>query len=174
MNHPKNHSTNQLYALSYKVIELMENALIDLVRETKSQCALVVDRTGCIMASTGNFDGAEPSNMGATAAATIAALNSFSPKRKNLEACVDFFQPGTNYVYFLAIQERLILCALNKEAQTDEFRQQCRMFAQAVSAEIDADKERMITNTNELAESINYIENKLDQLFKDHFTSGNS
>lgn len=166
----KSHSTNQLYSLSYDVIEVMENALIDLVRETDSECALVVDRTGCIMASNGTFNRVEPSTMGATAAATAAALSSFSPTLRIQEACVDFFQDGSNFVYFSSIEERLILCVLNKQANSPEFRQKCRMFSAAITSEISADKNRLISGQQDLAKSVSYIENKLDQLFKDHTT----
>ncbi len=168
----RNTTTNQLYALSYEVIDVLENSLIDLVRETHSECALVVDRTGCIMASHGSFKNIEPSSMGATAAATSAALSSFAPKRKIHEACVDFFLDDSLNVYFTSIEERLILCVLNKDAKSKEFLEKCRLFAKAISNEIENDKEKVYSGQKDLAESVSYIENKLDQLFKDHLTPG--
>jgi len=164
----RNSSTNQLYALSYRVLDLMDNSLADLLRNCDAKCALIIDRTGCIMASTGDFTGMEPSNMAATGAATIAALNTFAPGKGVHEASVDFHHDEADFIYFLTVENRLSLCIVYKHDNHDELRKSCRLFADEIKREIQEDKEKIITGKSDIQESVNYIESKLDELFKDH------
>ncbi len=160
---------SQIYALSYRVLELLVDALEDLVENTKIRCALVIDRTGCIMASAGDFGAMNPSTLGATAAATIAALNTMVARANTPEVSVKFYGGEVDNIHFVLIEERLVLCLLyGSSASTGEVRDGARKFVQAVGVEIEQDKRNTRQENKSLLESVNYIESKLDELFKDH------
>lgn len=163
-------STNQLYALSYRVMDLMDNALADLMNDIDATCAMVIDRTGCVMSSSGNFENHDPSNLGATAAAIIAAVNTFASGKQVNEASFRYELETTHEVYFLTVEKRLVLCILHQSNKSDELKEKCKLFVKVITKEIQEDKEKILTGRTELQESVSYIESKLDQLFKDHLT----
>lgn len=166
---PARGSGTHFYALSYRVLEVIHQELEKLLAGTAARCALVIDRTGCIMASAGNFEPINPSTMGATAAATIAALNTMVSRASSPEVSVKFYGSEIDRIHFTLIEERLILCLLyGKEAESKEIRTHARHFAATVSQEIDEDRSRAReTGGKDVLESVNYIENKLDELFMD-------
>ncbi|MBI5153776.1 hypothetical protein HZA57_00935 [Candidatus Poribacteria bacterium] len=159
----------QIYSLSSEILETIHNALEALVEESRARCALVIDRTGCIMASAGDFHPINPATMGATAAATIAALNTMVSRASSPEVSVKFYGAEIDKIHFVLLQERLVLCLLHtRHATSGQIRSAARAFINQISPELEADRRRTSESETTLLESVNYIETKLDQLFKDY------
>lgn len=166
---PRGHgSTSHIYALSRAILELMSQTLKELV-ESGARCAVVVDRTGCIMSSEGNFTGIDPGTMGATAAATVAALNKLVARESSREVSVRFYDSAIDKIHFVVIDKRLTLCLLYNQADTGAgIRAAAKAAAKRIADAIAVDRnEGMEKDQEQLLESVNYIEGKLDELFKD-------
>ena len=158
----------QFYSLSNRVLEIIHNGLEELVGTSRARCALVLDRTGCIMASAGDFHPINPSTMGATAAATIAALNRMVSRASSPEVSVKFYGAEIDKIHFVLLGERLVLCLLHSRHVTSgQIRSAARTFVSKIEPEIDADKSAVRDEEATLLESVSYIESKLDELFKD-------
>jgi hypothetical protein len=166
---PVRGSGSQFYALSYKVLELVHEKLELMVSETSARCALLIDRTGCIMASAGDFHPINPSTMGATAAATIAALNTMVSRAHSPEVSVKFYGSDIERIHFFLVEERLILCLLHgRNVSQANIRSVAKAFATEIGKAVEADRRTGAKKEGrELLQSVNYIENKLDELFKD-------
>jgi len=174
-NHPNEakkgpvHGTgSQLYSLSNTVLDVVHDELKELVDSSKARCAMVLDRTGCIMASAGDFHPVNPDNLGATAAATIAALNSMVSRASSPEVSVTFYDSDIDQIHFMVLEQRLVLCLLHsKTATKGSIRAVAREFADKVAKAVDEDKRNSKGEQQDLRKSVNYIESKLDQLFSD-------
>ncbi|MCB2154515.1 hypothetical protein KQI84_06485 [bacterium] len=163
-------SNAQFYSMSNEVLEIMHEGLEQLVKDSRARCALVLDRTGCIMASAGDFHPINPSTMGATAAATIAALNRMVSRASSPEVSVKFYGAEIDKIHFVLLGERLVLCLLHSRHVTSgQIRSAARTFVSKIEPEIEADKSAVRDQEATLLESVNYIETKLDELFKDKF-----
>jgi hypothetical protein len=157
------------FALSGRILDAMHDALEVLVEESRARCALVIDRTGCIMASAGDFHPINPATMGATAAATIAALNTMVSRASSPEVSVKFYGAEIDKIHFVLLEERLVLCLLHsRHATSGQIRSAARSFVNRIGPEIEADKRQNRSGSDStLLESVGYIEDKLDQLFRD-------
>lgn len=165
---PVRGSGSQFFALSYRVLEIVNERLTRMVEEDHVRCAMLIDRTGCIMASAGDFHPINPSTMGATAAATIAALNTMVSRATSPEVSVKFYGAEIDRIHFFLVEERLILCLLtSRNATQSNIRSVAKTFATELGREIDEDRQQNRGEGRELLQSVNYIENKLDELFKD-------
>lgn len=147
----------------------MAEALAELVDQGGARCAVVVDRTGCIMGSEGRFDQVDPATMGATAAATIAALNKMVSRESSREVSVRVHDAEIDKIHFVVIDQRLTLCLLYSHDETGAgIRAAARSVARRIAADVDEDRSNGVGKDQEdLIESVSYIENKLDELFKD-------
>jgi len=169
----KRGNTTGVYAPSYRVINVMTIELERLLVETNARCALVIDRTGCIMAEGGEFGSLNPSNLGATAAATVAALNSMVSRATTPEVSVDFYGSEVDRIHFVVLEQRLILCLIHsRNVGTADVRVAARHFVDAVSAEIAEDRARRpnrkpTKEEKDVVKSVGFIESKLDELFGD-------
>ena len=158
--------TNSLFAVSDAVLDLVHEALETLVDESRAKCAMVVDRTGVIMASAGDFHPLNPSTLGATAAATIAALNTMVARASSPEVSVKFYGADVDKVHFVLIDERLVLCLLHsRHATSGQVRACSRSFVAAIQPHLDFDKRSKSDTDTDLLKSISFIEQKLDKLF---------
>ena len=162
-------STNQVYSVSLKVLDVMHRELNRLMNESKARCGLVIDRTGCILASAGDFAPIDPSTMGATAAATVAALNRMVSRSTSPEVSVKFYGSDLDKIHFFLLEERLVLCLLHsRSASTNAaIRGAAREFADTVEKALALSKDEETPDAKNVIESVSYIESKLDALFKD-------
>jgi hypothetical protein len=157
---------NALFSLSDSVLELVHEALETLLDDSRAKCAMVVDRTGVILASAGDFHPLNPSTMGATAAATIAALNSMVARASSPEVSVKFYGADVDKIHFVLIDERLVLCLLHsRHATSGQVRTSSRTFVTAIQPHLEADKRAKAETDTDLLKSLSFIEQKLDKLF---------
>ncbi len=161
--------TGRVYALSCDVLDRMSEVLSELVETGGARCAAVVDCTGCIMGSEGDFAGVDPGTMGATAAATIAALNKMVSRESSQEVSVRFYGAALDRIHFVVVDSRLTLCLLYKHGETGEgIRAAARSAAKRIAENVAEDRDNGLgRDQKDLIESVGYIENKLDELFKD-------
>lgn len=154
---------------SQNCIDLMHSALRELVDLSRAKCAVVVDRTGCILAASGDFHPVNPGVMGATAAATIAALNSLVSRASSQEVSVKFYGGEIDRIHFVLIEERLVLCLLHsRQATSGQIRSASKAFLNRVLPAIEDEKRNMNTeDTDNLLNAVFFIESKLDELFDD-------
>lgn len=168
MSAPAGSSSSTIYSMSDATLDIVHEGLEQLVESSHARCALVIDRTGCIMCSAGDFHPINPSTLGATAAATIAALNAMVSRAASPEVSVKFYGAEIDKIHFVLLDERLILCLLHsRHATSGSIRAAAKAFVARVAPEIEADKRRRAPANEDLVKSVNYIEDKLDQLFKD-------
>jgi len=162
-------STSHIYALSRAILEMMAQTLKELVETAGCRCAVVVDRTGCIMASEGDFNLVDPATMGATAAATVAALNKMVSRDSSREIGVRFYDADIDKIHFAVIDRRLTLCLLYNQSETGAgIRTAAKTAATRIADAIAADRGvGLEQDAEKLLESVNFIEGKLDELFKD-------
>ncbi|MEQ8822011.1 MAG: hypothetical protein RLY93_17385 [Sumerlaeia bacterium] len=157
-------SATGFYSLSSQCLDTVQEALKQLTADSQARCALVVDRTGCVMASEGKY----PETMGATAAATIAALNEMVATASSPEVSVRFYGSEVDQIHFVLLQKRLVLCLLySRNVTTEQVRSAARTFVNAIGPQIEQDRQRNLEDEATLIQSVNYIESKLDELFKD-------
>lgn len=162
--------TTNVFALSYRVLNILTIELERLVVDTGARCALVIDRTGCIMASAGEFGSLNPSSLGATAAATVAALNSMVARASSPEVSVDFYGADVDRIHFVVLEERLVLCLIHsRKIASGNIRTASRSFVDSVATAIAEDRRhKPDKKEREVVKSVQYIESKLDELFQDY------
>jgi predicted regulator of Ras-like GTPase activity (Roadblock/LC7/MglB family) len=150
------------------VLEKIDTALELLLKESKAKCALVIDRTGCILSSGGDFYPLAQDTMGAVAAGVIAALNTMVSRASSPEVSVKFYGGDIDKVHFVVIADRLVLCMLHsRQITSGQIRSAAKTFGAAVQQAIDQSRNES-TETDELARSVQFIESKLNDMFKDY------
>jgi len=151
------------FALSANTIEEVEKALQQLMEQSRARCAFVLDRTGCILASTGDFYPMNPETMGAIAAGAIAALNQLVARAESREVSIRFYGSELERIHFALISDRVILTILHPHhSTTGMVRAATKNFIQKIRPLLESDQ----TRPGPLA-SVQYIEKKLDELFSD-------
>lgn len=159
-------SSSGIVAFSEPLLEFVHNALETLVDESRAKCAVVVDRTGVILASAGDFHPLNASTLGATGAATIAALNAMVARATSPEVSVRFYGADIDKIHFMLLEERLVLCLLHsRHATSGQIRSAARAFVNAVVPRIEQDRRSRSETAVDLMQSLDFIEGKLDQLF---------
>lgn len=170
-NRPEHDTGSQIWLFSADLLDLMTGELEKIIAHGGARDALVIDRTGCVLAFAGTFNSGEASNMAATAAATVAALRSMVAESRTSELSVQFHESDVDTIHFVLIDERLILVLLHsRKATGSSVRTAAHNFLDRIIPALQADKARLREHDSSLLQSVNYIENKLDELFKDTFT----
>lgn len=155
---------------SNDILEQIDDALESLIQESKAKCAVVIDRTGVILSSAGDFHPIAHDTMGAVAAGVIAALNTMVSRASSPEVSVKFYGGEIDKIHFLVIQERLILCMLHSRHTTSgQIRAAAKTFTSTIIPLIEKDKNQGpdAEQGKDLAKSVQYIETKLNEMFKD-------
>jgi predicted regulator of Ras-like GTPase activity (Roadblock/LC7/MglB family) len=152
---------------SNEVLQQIDTALDLLLEESKAKCAVVIDRTGCILSSGGDFYPIAHETMGAVAAGVIAALNTLVSRASSPEVSVKFYGGDVDKVHFMVVADRLILCMLHsRQVTSGQIRTAAKTFAQTVKNTIDTTRNDG-TDADELARSVQFIESKLNDMFKE-------
>lgn len=101
--------------------------------------------------------------MGAIAAGAVAALNSLVARAESPELSIRFYGADVERIHFALLSDRLILTLVHPRiAGSGGVRAATKAFIQKVRPMIDRDQTRPST-----FQSLQFIENKLDQLFTD-------
>ncbi|CAN5294336.1 hypothetical protein BH09SUM1_BH09SUM1_08970 [soil metagenome] len=156
-----------LVFFSNSALEQIDDALKTLLEESKAKCALVIDRTGCILSSSGDFYPLAEDTMGAVAAGCIAALNTMVSRASSPEVSVKFYGSDIDKIHFMLVAERLILCMLHsRQATSGQVRTAAKTFANTITPILKQDRSEEAA-TQDLAKSVQYIESKINDLFKE-------
>jgi len=151
------------FSLSARTLELLDSELQVLREQSKARCAFVLDRTGCILASCGDFYPMNPETLGAIAAGAIAALNKLVSRAESREVSIRFYGSEVERIHFTLITERVIVTLIHtSQIPTGVIRSAVKNFVQQIRPVIEGDQ----TRPAPLA-SIQFIEKKLDKLFAD-------
>lgn len=152
---------------SDNVLSQMDEALETLLVDSKAKCALVIDRTGVILSSAGDFHPISKDNMGAVAAGVVAALNTMVSRATTPEVSVKFYGSDIDKIHFVVIADRFVLCMLHsRNTTTGQVRSAAKTFSTFIVPIIE--KERASeTHGENLIKSVQYIEDKLNDMFKD-------
>jgi predicted regulator of Ras-like GTPase activity (Roadblock/LC7/MglB family) len=160
-------TTGDLVLFGDEVLKAMDEALHILVEETGARCAFVMDRTGVVLASVGDFHPTGPETMGATAAGVIAALNSMVGRTTNTEMSVKVYSSEIDKIHFSVVIDRLVLCILQtRQTTTGTVRTASRTFAQSITPLLVTEQDTS-DDTQRVVKSVRYIESKLDDIFKE-------
>lgn len=152
---------------SADALEQIDGALEKLIEESQARCALLIDRTGCIISSCGDFHPISQENMGAVAAGVIAALNAMVSRASSPEVSVKFYGAEIDKIHYVVVADRLILCMLHsRNATSGQIRGAAKDFVNTCTSIIGKDKIDEKENQN-LVKSVQYIESKLNEMFKD-------
>lgn len=168
MERPGRHSAGSgVIHFSDTVLECIDDALNVLLQDSNAKCALVIDRTGCVLANAGDFHPVSEDNMGAVAAGVIAALNTMMSRATSPEVSIKFYGSDVDKVHFMVVADRFVLCMLHgRNTTTGQVRSAGKAFIKTVMPVIE--KERASeTHSENLVKSVKYIENKLNDMFKD-------
>ncbi len=104
--------------------------------------------------------------MGATAAGVVAALNTMVANASSPEVSIRLYGADVDKVHFLVIADRVILTLLySRRTTAGRVRSAAKSFAQAVAPLIENQDDT--TNHEHLVKSVQFIENKLNDMFKD-------
>jgi predicted regulator of Ras-like GTPase activity (Roadblock/LC7/MglB family) len=161
-------SSSGLIFFSSEVLEQIDRALLDLLEESKAKCAVLIDRTGCILSSAGDFHPMAEENMGAVAAGVIAALNTMVARASSPEVSVRFYGSDIDKIHFTVVADRLILCMLHSRQTTSgQIRSAAKAFSTVAKKLVESAKISDDTESEDLARSVQFIENKLNDMFKD-------
>lgn len=160
-------ATAGIVFFSSDVLEKIDEAVEVLLEESKARCALVIDRTGCLLSSAGDFYPLAEDTMGAVAAGVIAALNTMVSRATSPEVSIKLYGSDVDKIHFLVIKDRLILCMLHTRHTTGgQIRAAAKSFSNTVTPIIEREKSDSQEGTD-LAKSVQYIEAKLNDLFKE-------
>ena len=152
---------------STSVLEEMDTALEVLLDESKAKCAMVIDRTGCILSSAGDFHPLSQDNMGAVAAGVVAAINTMVARASSPEVSVKFYGAEIDKIHFQLLADRLILCMMHsRHTTTGQVRAAGKAFCTQIVPILQKDKGNEVDGAN-LAKSVQYIESKINEMFKD-------
>jgi len=169
-NTPGGHgnSTGFVY-FSEVVISAMDEALGILVADSDARCALVIDRTGCILSSCGDFHPVDRDTMGATAAGVVGALSYMVAQSTSQELSIKLYGADPDKIHFSVLAERLILCVLySRQTTTGQVRAAARTFTQTMTP-LMAKEGTGQQDTESILKSVQYIESKLNDIFQDIF-----
>lgn len=160
-------SASGLVHFSDDTLVSLDKALEILLEDSKARCALVIDRTGCILTFAGDFHPIGKEVMGATAAGVVAALNTMVATASSPEVSIRLYGSDVDKIHFYLIADRLILCVLySRRTTAGVIRSAARTFAQTIRPIIDKDRSYAPRNDG-LMRSVQYIESKLDDVFRD-------
>lgn len=165
----RNNAGTGIIYFSNEVLEQVDDALEVLLDESKAKCAMVIDRTGCILSSAGDFHPHAQDTMGATAAGVIAALNTMVARAASPEVSVKFYGSEIDKIHFMLLGDRLILCMLHSRHTTSgQIRAAAKAFSNTALPILRSEKTKEpATGGEDLAKSVLYIESKINELFKD-------
>jgi len=157
-----------VYAIPPDQLENLDRALEKLLDQSKARCGLILDRTGMILAYAGDFHPVNPQVMGATAAGVIAALNSMVARAASPEINVRFYGSEVDRIHFLLLGDRLILCLLlGRTALGGNVRSAVKAFSSSVQPMLERFRPDA-RQAEDVLKSVQYIESKLDDMFKDY------
>jgi len=160
-------SGSGLIHFSDAVLKQMDEGLERLLDESHAKCALVIDRTGCVLSSAGDFHPLSKDNMGAVAAGVAAALNTMMARASSPEVSIKFYGADIDKIHYMVVAERFILCMLHsRQTTTGQVRSAGKSFSQHIIPIIEKEKASETENEN-LVKSVQYIEDKLNDMFKD-------
>lgn len=157
----------EIVHFSNEILEKMDEALDHLLDDSKAKCVFVIDRTGCILSSAGDFHPLAPDTMAAVAAGVIAALNTMVSRSASPEVSVRFYGGVVERIHYMLLADRMILCMMHtRQATSGQIRTAARAFSAQIAHLIASDK-TIGHDTKGVLKSIKYIESKLDDLFQD-------
>lgn len=167
MDSKKPSGGTDIFHFSEQVLEVIDDSLVLMLDESNARCALVIDRTGCIIASSGDFHPIGQEVMGATAAGIVAALNSMVARASSPEVSVRLYGSDLDNIHFLVVADRLILCILySRRTTSGRVRASAKTFSQRITPLIEQERGDT-TSPERLVQSVRFIEDKLNDMFKD-------
>jgi len=160
-------ASGALIHFSSEALQRIDLALDDLLAESKARCVFVIDRTGCILSSAGDFHPLAPETMAAVAAGVIAALNTMVSRATSPEVSIRFYGGNIDRIHYMLLADRVILCMMHgKSTTTGSIRAAAKKCGTIMESLIDSDK-CSIYDAGTVIKSVSYIESKLNDLFKD-------
>lgn len=157
----------EFLGFSEETLVVLEEALRILVDETHCRCAMLADQTGAVLASDGDFSPIGVESMGATAAGVVAALNSMVSQTTSPEVSIKLYGADPDKIHFMLVGGRIVLCVLfSRQTTVGQIRAGARTLAQSILPIITRE-DALLRDTQSIRRSVQYIESKLDDLFKD-------
>ncbi len=154
---------SDFYSLSEETINKIFQEMQKLLENTNARCALLVDKSGYIIASEGNFSYLPAEDMGAIAAGSVAALGTLVNIANSSEMTIDFHSKGIDTIYFVLLNNRIFLNILYDSSITKKkIRDASKAFVKAVQPLLDRDGTQPVK-----LQSVEFIEEKLSELFKE-------
>lgn len=154
---------SDFYSLSEETISTIVQQMQRLLENTNARCALLVDKSGYIIASEGSFSYLPAEDMGAIAAGSVAALGTLVNIANSNEMTIDFHSKGIDAIYFVLLNNRVFLSILYDSSITKKkIRDASKVFVRIVQPLLDQDATQPVK-----LQSVEFIEEKLSELFKE-------
>ncbi len=153
----------KLFAISKETIEIIEKHLQRLIKIAKPKCAFLFERSGYIICSKGEFEFLQPEDMGATAAGALAALQNMVNLTNSKEQTITFYNTNVDKIHFAMVTNRVFLAVLyDSETTNKKIRDAVKEFLRIINPYLTSDESKHVTFS-----SVQYINDKLNELFKD-------
>ncbi len=160
-------SSGELLQFSSNLLEKIDAAVELLLAGSRARCVLVIDRTGLIVSSGGDASHVGSDTMGAVGAGVVAALRTLVADQETPEISIQLYGSEIGRIHFMVLANRLILCMMHsRDNSTGEVRAAARQFANNILPLLREESEKMY-DTDELVRSVQYIESKLNEMFRD-------
>jgi predicted regulator of Ras-like GTPase activity (Roadblock/LC7/MglB family) len=154
---------SNFYSLSEETVNMITEEMQKLLESTNARCALLIDKSGYIIASEGSFSYLPAEDMGAIAAGSLGALSALVNIANSNEMTIEFHSKGIDTIYFALLNNRIFLNILYDSSTTKKkIRDASKIFVKTVQPLLDKDA----TQTIKL-QSVEFIEEKLSELFKE-------
>ncbi len=164
---PREGSSGELLQFSSALLEKIDAAVELLLAGSRARCILVIDRSGLIVSSGGDFSDVGSDTMGAVGAGVVAALRTLVADKETPEISIKLYGSDIGRIHFMVLANRLILLMMHsRENSTGEVRAASRQFASNILPLLREESEKM-HDTDELVRSVQYIETKLNEMFGD-------
>jgi len=153
----------QFFLLSEEAIEAIERTLGALVAESRASYALVIDRSGYLIASFGQSTHVHPEELSAIAAGIVSAMQVVVNLAESKESTIRFYSETMVNFHFVWINPRVfLLLAFDDKTSESAIRGKAGQTAKMISPFLAQDQTQQVD-----VGSGRFIEDKLSELFQD-------
>ena len=152
---------NNIMFIDPALLEKIERGLWGVVQQTRATAALLIDRSGLVLAFVGDPP-LHPSQMGAVAAGIFSAMNIIIKASRSGEFVVRVPETGAN-LHFQHVDKGAFLCTFYADPK-EEAR------VREVVGKLATEARQALTQeqtTEHRVDNVNYITEKLNELFRD-------
>jgi len=153
----------QFFLLSEQAVEAIEKTLATLVADSQGSYALVIDRSGYLIASHGQTTHVHPEELAAIAAGIVSAMQVVVNLAESKESTIHFYSDSMSNFHFVWINPRVfLLLAFDNNTPEAALRSKAGLTAMMITPYLAQDQTQQVD-----IGSGRFIEDKFSELFQD-------